>query len=369
MQETRLSAEAGSEKADFGELGIDSFWDATPVPTLVVSRCYRVRSASRSIETRWNRSTKGIIGRDIFDVLYGGSVLERFDRIPLASAIENAISSRALRLCPNAYKGEETCWSARIIPLFKNEQLQLLVMDKDASHDGSATDRLNDEMFRLLVHAVKDYAIFLLDTRGYVATWNTGAELLKGYKREDIIGRHFSSFYGGEDLRAGKPERELMTCLRQGRVEDEGWRYRKDGSKFWANVVITAVYRHGVHIGFGKVTRDLTERRENELRLIAAYEESSQLKNDFLANVSHEIRTPMHGLLSACALLLDTSLSEDQRETANMIAESGQVLLGIINSILDYSKLASGTFSITPEVFGVGSLVASVVRTAQTRRP
>ncbi|KAH0593317.1 hypothetical protein MHUMG1_09039 [Metarhizium humberi] len=375
MQETRLSAEAGSEPADCAELGIDSFWDATPVPTLVVSGCYRVRSASRSIETRWNRSTKDLIGSDIFDVLYGGSVLERFDRIPLASAIENAISSRSLKLCPNAYKGGETSWSARIIPLFKNEELQFLVMEfdqeetlfsKDASHDGSATDRLNDEMFRLLVHAVKDYAIFLLDTRGYVATWNTGAELLKGYKREDIVGRHFSNFYGDEDLRAGKPERELMTCLRQGRVEDEGWRYRQDGSKFWANVVITAVYRHGVHIGFGKVTRDLTERRENELRLIAAYEESSQLKNDFLANVSHEIRTPMHGLLSACALLLDTSLSEDQRETANMIAESGQVLLGVINSILDYSKLASGTFSITPEVFGVGGLVASVVRTAQT---
>ncbi|KAG8406386.1 hypothetical protein J3458_021221 [Metarhizium acridum] len=375
MQETRLPAEASSEQADCGELDIDLFWDASPVATLVVSPCHRVRRASRSIENRWNRNIKDLIGKDVFSVLYGGSALERFDRIPLDSAIENAIARRDLMLCPNAYQSGEASWSARIIPIFKDAELQFLVMEFDqdenwfskaAGKDGYLSDRLNDEMSRLLVQTVKDYAIFLLDTRGYMATWNTGAELLKGYKREDIIGRHFSNFYGQEDLRIGKPEKELMTCLRQGRVEDEGWRYRKDGSKFWANVVITAIYRNGMHIGFGKVTRDLTERRENELRLIAAYEESSKLKNDFLANVSHEIRTPMHGLLSACSLLLDTNLSEDQRETANIIAESGQVLLGVINSILDYSKLASGTFSITPEVFGVGNLVTSVVRTTQT---
>ncbi|KEY72650.1 hypothetical protein S7711_09763 [Stachybotrys chartarum IBT 7711] len=109
------------------------------------------------------------------------------------------------------------------------------------------------------------------------------------------------------DLKAAKPEKELEICLRDSRVQDEGWRYRKDGSRFWANVVITAVYRNGVHVGFGKVTRDLTERREGEVRLVAAYEESAKLKNEFLANMSHEIRTPMHGVLSACSLLLDTS--------------------------------------------------------------
>jgi len=106
--------------------------------------------------------------------------------------------------------------------------------------------------------------------------------------------------------------------------------------------------------------------RENELRLIAAYEESSRLQNAFLANVSHEIRTPMHGLLSACGLLLDTTLTDDQRETANIISESGQVLLSVINSILDYSKLTSGTFTITSEAFSVAKVVTSVVRTAQT---
>lgn len=222
-----------------------------------------------------------------------------------------------------------------------------------------------DGVLRLLVQTVKDYAIFLLDTRGYVATWNTGAELLKGYKKDEIVGKHFSTFYGDDDLRAGKPEDELVTCLREGRVQDEGWRYRKDGSRFWANVIITALYRNGVHVGFGKVTRDLTERREAELRLIAAYEESAKLKNDFLANMSHEIRTPMHGMLSACALLLDTKLDEDQRETANIISESGQVLLQVINGILDYSKLKSGNFSVNTDLVGVASIISSVVKNVQ----
>jgi osomolarity two-component system sensor histidine kinase TcsA len=352
------------------ELALDAFWDLSPLPTLVVSSSYRIKRVSQGAVTTWERSRAELVDRNLFDALYSGSALERFDRIPLASSIDVAVSNRTHGVCTSAYVTQNSAWSARIVPIFRDEVLDFVVLEFAVSEgrlrEGQIADRSVDEMFRLLVHNVKDYAIFLLDTRGYVATWNIGAELLKGYKREDIIGQHFSNFYGKDDLQAGKPEAELMTCLRQGRVEDEGWRYRKDGSKFWANVVITAIYRDGVHVGFGKVTRDLTERRENELRLISAYEESSKLKNDFLANVSHEIRTPMHGLLSACGLLLETRLSEDQRETANIISESGQVLLGVINSILDYSKLTSGAFSITSEAFSVEKVVTSVIRTAQT---
>jgi osomolarity two-component system sensor histidine kinase TcsA len=149
-------------------------------------------------------------------------------------------------------------------------------------------------------------------------------------------------------------------------VEDEGWRYRKDGSRFWANVVITAIYKNDIHVGFGKVTRNLTERKEAELRLIAAYEESTKLKNDFLANISHEIRTPMHGVLSACSLLLDSRLTEEQRETANMIEESGHVLLRILNDILDYSKIAAGSFSVKNDKVDISSVVTSVVHSVQT---
>lgn len=364
---------ASASHNEMGHADTDDICNLSPVPTFIVSPSFRIQRVSKGVVDAWKRGRDDFIDKDLFTVLYGGSPLERFDRIPLARAIEEAIAARNFRFCHAAYTAHGTTWSARIIPIFRGDDLLSLVLDWDQveSKAGDARGEVIqsalsvDEVYRLLIQSVKDYAIFLLDTRGYVATWNTGAELLKGYKREEIIGRHFSTFYGDDDLRAGKPESELIDCLREGRVQDEGWRYRKDGSRFWANVTVTAIYRNGVHVGFGKVTRDLTERREGELRLIAAYEESAKLKNDFLANMSHEIRTPMHGMLSACALLLDTDLTEDQRDTANIISESGQVLLQVINGILDYSKLASGNFSVNSDLVGVANIISSVVRNVQ----
>ncbi|GAB3164424.1 PAS domain S-box protein [Amycolatopsis stemonae] len=130
-------------------------------------------------------------------------------------------------------------------------------------HHDPAGDRL-----RLLVQSVQDYAIFVLDPGGYIASWNAGAERIKGWSAEEIIGRHFSVFYPPEDVAAGKPERELEVAVEQGRLEDEGWRVRKDGTRFWANVVITALFdEQGRLQGFGKVTRDRTERRDAEQAL------------------------------------------------------------------------------------------------------
>ncbi len=123
------------------------------------------------------------------------------------------------------------------------------------------------EVFRLLVDTVADYAIFLLDPNGFITSWNAGAERLKQYKPGEIIGKHFSIFYTAHDLAIDKPAHELRVAGETGRFEDEGWRLRKDGSRFWANVVITRIRdEHGNFIGFGKITRDLTERREGELR-------------------------------------------------------------------------------------------------------
>ena len=122
-----------------------------------------------------------------------------------------------------------------------------------------------DALFRLLVDTVEDYAIFMLDPHGNVATWSTGAQRIKGYRANEIIGRHFSAFYPEGDVLAGKCDLELEIATREGRFEEEGWRVRKDGSRFWANVVITALRdATGALIGFGKVTRDLTERKVAE---------------------------------------------------------------------------------------------------------
>ena len=119
----------------------------------------------------------------------------------------------------------------------------------------------SEQRFRVLVETVRDYAIFMLDPQGNISTWNIGAERIKGYHASEIIGKHFSSFYPAEDIQAEKPARELEIAIREGRVEDEGWRIRKDGSRFWASVVITALRDStGALIGFAKVTRDITER-------------------------------------------------------------------------------------------------------------
>ncbi|CAN7783383.1 PAS domain S-box protein [Caballeronia sp. LjRoot34] len=118
------------------------------------------------------------------------------------------------------------------------------------------------ERYRLLIDAVTDYAIFMLTPSGHVATWNMGAQKIKGYSSDEIVGRHFSVFYSDDDVAQGKPDKEIAIAVSQGRVEDEGWRVRRDGSQFWASVTITAVYDASRTLcGFAKITRDMTERR------------------------------------------------------------------------------------------------------------
>jgi hypothetical protein len=164
-------------------------------------------------------------------------------------------------------------WANVVITAIRNEDGQLLGFSKvtrDLTERRGNEERLriSEERFRMLVEGVREYAIFLLDPSGRVATWNAGAQRIKGYAADEIIGHHFSEFYPAEAKDRNWPQRELEEALRLGRFEDEGWRLRKDGSRFWANVVITPLYdREGIHRGFSKITRDLTERREQEERL------------------------------------------------------------------------------------------------------
>jgi PAS domain S-box-containing protein len=159
--------------------------------------------------------------------------------------------------------------------------------------------RDSERQFRLLVAGVTDYAIYMLDTSGMITTWNTGAERIKGYSAEEVIGRHFSMFYTEEDRAAGMPERVLATAAREGRFEAEGRRVRKDGTIFWTNVVIDAIYdEEGSLIGFGKVTRDITERKEAE-ELVARAKEQMALsqKMEALGQLTGGIAHDFNNLL------------------------------------------------------------------------
>jgi PAS domain S-box-containing protein len=158
----------------------------------------------------------------------------------------------------------------------------------------------SEESFRLLVESVKDYAIIMLDTAGHVVSWNAGAERFKGYRPSEIIGKHFSCFYPSEAIQRGVPEQELRAAAAEGRFESEGWRVRKDGKQFWANVIITALRDHdGKLRGFAKVTRDLTERKQAEERIQQQSKEIMELSTPVMQVWQGVVVAPLIGSLDS----------------------------------------------------------------------
>jgi PAS domain S-box-containing protein len=180
----------------------------------------------------------------------------------------------------------------------------------------------SDSTFRLLVDQITDYAIFLLTPEGEVATWNPGAQRFKGYKANEIIGKHFRNFYPAQDQEAGKPEYELQAAAATGRFEDEGWRVRKDGSRFWANVIITAIRdAQGQLIGFGKVTRDLTERKraEDQLRELSRHLLNAQDKER--SRLGRELHDTVGQYLSGAKMILDVLTMQENLEESQIREE------------------------------------------------
>lgn len=232
--------------------------------------------------------------------------------------------------------------------------------------------RASEERFRLMIEQVQDYAIFLLSAEGIVTTWNAGAQRAKGYTAEEILGRHFSCFHSVEDVRAGLPGRLLSDAMARNVVRHEGWRIRKDGSRFWAEVTMTAIRdEKGALRGFAKVTHDLTERRNAEIALKQALEAQRDLtrkaqagekaRSEFLAIMSHEVRTPMNGIIGYADLLATSpDLSQETRQYVDILAQSGQALLRILDDILDFSGLEAGSMKIEKEAFAPRQLIDDV---------
>ena len=215
--------------------------------------------------------------------------------------------------------------------------------------------RWTEESFRLMVESVTDCAIVMLDPEGCVVSWNAGAQRIIGYSAEEIVNKHLSRFYLDADVESGKPQRDLDVATAKGRCQDEGWRTRKDGSRFWANVVTTAIRdQAGTLRGFAKLTRDLTERRQVEADLTnakAAAETANVAKSDFLSGMSHELRTPLNAILGFGQLMESDSPppSPAQRASIEQILHAGWYLLDLINEILDLALIESGKLSLSPE--------------------
>jgi PAS domain S-box-containing protein len=288
-------------------------------------------------------------------------------------------------------------WANVVITAVRNREGRLVgyakvTRDLTERMAAEAELRRSEERARLLIASVKDYAIFVLDPTGHVATWNPGAERLKGYSAAEIVGQHFSRFYPEEDVRSGKCEMELEGAERVGRFEDEGWRIRKDGSRFWANVVITPIRDAGTLLGFAKVTRDLSERKRHEEERLAFMrieearrlaeenegraqalaedlrrardkaEEATRMKDEFLATVSHELRTPLNAILGWARMLAGGALSAEKTAHAiNTIARNAVAQNQIIDDLLDVSRIITGQLRLDVDFVDVNQVVTAAI--------
>ena len=260
----------------------------------------------------------------------------------------------------------------------------ILEINSDVSRERRAVDALSrsEQRFALLVSAVVDYGIFMLDPEGTVVSWNDGAERIKGYSEAEIIGQNFSVFYPAEDVAVGKPRRILEEAIRHGRAEDEGWRVRKDGSKFWASVIVTALKnRAGELQGFAKVTRDITERREteerrnverdrqaNELRAEAArMAELERMKTDFLNLASHELRGPLAVVRGYNWMLRDGVVRSEELPGVARIVEGKLVQMNLlVEQMLEAARLEAGRTGLNLTTFDLADVVAEQIKMLST---
>ncbi|WP_436312684.1 hybrid sensor histidine kinase/response regulator [Variovorax sp. LjRoot84] len=222
--------------------------------------------------------------------------------------------------------------------------------------------RTSEERFRLMVDGVKDYAIFMLDPGGYIVSWNTGAKATKGYEAGEIIGRHFSVFYPPEVAATGFPDKELEIAREVGRYEDEGWRVRKDGSRFWASVVITALFdATGRHRGFAKVTRDLTERRRASI-----LEDEGRRITTFLAMLGHELRNPLAPIANALAIVEHPNAEGGTlKRMSGIISRQLKQITRLVDDLLDVGRITSGKIHLDAKPVKLSEVIAEAVETVK----
>lgn len=350
----------------------------------------------------WNRGAARIMGYASEEILG-----EPFSRFYTKEDLEARKPERELEIARAEGRVEDEGWRVRrdgrrfwantVITALKTESGDLfgfakVTRDLTERKNAEERQRESEELIGLLIDSVRDYAIFILDPEGKVATWNLGARRIKGYEADEIIGRHFSAFYPEEDLADRKPERELALAREHGAIEDEGWRIRKDGTRFWANVVITAVHDTSGRLrGFVKVTRDVTEKRQAEQTRLAMLEqrekllvvederrraeasyqaahESNRAKDEFLMTLSHELRTPMTAVLGWARLLPEMTPGDPLfAEAVASISRSAALQARLIDDILDISRIVAGKLHLSDDIVDVERLVRDAADSVRAR--
>jgi PAS domain S-box-containing protein len=321
-------------------------------------------------------SENDLIGRRYFDLLgsgHHGFLRDELLRVARGGSevaeVEHSLSIRGRRV-----------WVRSTITVVRdpdNRPLYLFAQAEDVTAQRLVLEELraSEERFRLMVESVTDYAIFMLDPNGHISTWNAGAQRMKGYAAEEIIGQHFRVFYPPDAQERRHPEDELELAVQDGRYEEEGWRVRKNGSQFWANVVITALFDHDRKlVGFGKVTRDVTERRRSEqardeaaAELSAAVDQlraANEQTSDFVAIVAHELHSPITAMTGAAAILSEhwSQLDDAQRaENFQNLARSADRTRRLLDELLMASRLEAGQLDVALETVSLDAVTAEAV--------
>jgi PAS domain S-box-containing protein len=350
----------------------DAFLESAADAVVGMDRTGRITEFNTAAEKMFGHPREEVLGRMVADVIVPpslrrshGAGLERYLATGEARVLGRRIEISALRKDGTTFPVELAIGQPSGTQTFRG-----IIRD--------ISERKESEHFRLLVAAVKDHAIFMLDTEGRVATWNAGAQAVKGYAQSEIVGQHFSVFYTAEDRKLLKPHHDLEIAETSGRFENKGWRVRKDGTQFWANALISAIRDgRGRLVGFAKVTRDLTEQRKAErLEELEArrrsdelegenirMQDANRLKSEFLANMSHELRTPLNAIIGFAELMFKEKvgpISPDHKEYLGDILNSSRHLLKLINGVLDLAKVESGQMEFRPEPLDLRAVVTEV---------
>ena len=323
--------------------------------------------------TTWNDGARRIKGYAANEIIG-----KHFSTFYTAEDLETKKPERELKIAVATGKYEEEGWRVRkngsvfwasvVITALFNEQNKLIgfskvTRDLTEKKENEETLRQSEERYRSLVEQVTDYGIFLLDEKGRIISWNEGAKRITGYEESEIIGKYFSIFYPEEDVLNGKPSYELRVARAEGKYEEEGWRIRKNGSTFWSSVVITAVYNtNGALLGFSKVTKDLTERKEAERALRESYERYRELTEQlratnnelsyaneeleqFTSIVSHDLQEPIRTIKSFLQLAnikLDQGQTDDLKTYIGKAIYAADRMRELILNLLHYSQLSKG---------------------------